>query len=153
MLYKKQEKSDHWVIIPLRHEAKLIFTRQFQNKIPALTNPEFNRHIKTIGTLAGINQTIRFSYKKGNANVVIVKPKYEWITSHTARRSFCTNEFLAGTPVELIMKISGHKRTKDFYKYIRISPEEAAYKIKELWLARGDIKLVKEEIRETECAM
>jgi site-specific recombinase XerD len=153
MLYKKQEKSDHWVIIPLRHEAKLIFTRQFQNKIPALTNPEFNRHIKTIGTLAGINQTIRFSYKKGNANVVIVKPKYEWITSHTARRSFCTNEFLAGTPVELIMKISGHKRTKDFYKYIRISPEEAAYKIKELWLARGDIKLVKEEIRETECAI
>ena len=30
------------------------------------------------------------------------------------------------------MKISGHKRTKDFYKYIRISAEEAANKIKEL---------------------
>lgn len=25
MLYKKQEKSDHWVVIPLREEAKLIF--------------------------------------------------------------------------------------------------------------------------------
>ncbi len=32
MLYKKQEKSDHWVIIPLREEAKLIFIRQFQHK-------------------------------------------------------------------------------------------------------------------------
>lgn len=151
MLYKKQEKSDHWVIIPLRHEAKLIFTRQFRDRIPQLTNPEFNRHIKTLGILAGINQNIRFSYKKGNQNIVIAKPKYEWITSHTARRSFCTNEFLAGTPVELIMKISGHKRTKDFYKYIRISPEEAANKIKELWLSRGDIKLIKEKVRETEC--
>jgi len=50
-----------------------------------------------------------------------------------------------GTPVELIMKISGHKRTKDFYKYIRITPEEAAVKIKELWLARNDMKLIKEE--------
>lgn len=147
MLYKKQEKSDHWVIIPLRHEAKLIFTRQFRNRIPQLTNPEFNRHIKTIGKLAGIMRLIKFSHKKGNQNIVETRPKYEWITSHTARRSFCTNEFLAGTPVELIMKISGHKRTKDFYKYIRITPEEAANKIKELWLARDDMKLVKEKLK------
>lgn len=144
MLYKKQEKSDHWVIIPLREEAKLIFTRQFRDKISELTNPEFNRHIKTIGKLAGVTRLVKFSYKKGNQNVAVTRPKYDWITSHTARRSFCTNEFLAGTPVELIMKISGHKRTKDFYKYIRITPEEAANKIKELWLARDDMKLIKE---------
>jgi integrase len=144
MLYKKQEKSDHWVVIPLREEAKLIFTRQFKEKIPSLTNPEFNRHIKTIGKLAGITKLVKFSYKKGNKSITITKPKFDWITSHTARRSFCTNEFLEGTPVELIMKISGHKRTKDFYKYIRITPEEAANKIKELWLARNDMKLIKD---------
>ena len=144
MLYKKQEKSDHWVIIPLREEAKHIFTRQFKEKIPTLTNPEFNRHIKTIGKLAGLNRSIKFSYKKGNKSIEVVKPKYDWVTSHTARRSFCTNEFLAGTPVELIMKISGHKRTKDFYKYIRISPEEAANKIKELWIKRDGMRLVHE---------
>jgi site-specific recombinase XerD len=144
MLYKKQEKSDHWVIIPLREEAKHIFTRQFKDLIPALTNPEFNRHIKTIGKLAGLNRSIKFSYKKGNKSIEVIKPKYDWITSHTARRSFCTNEFLAGTPVELIMKISGHKRTKDFYKYIRISPEEAANKIKELWIKRDGMRLVQE---------
>jgi len=145
MLHKKQEKSDHWVIIPLREEAKLIFTRQFQDKIPNLSNPEFNLHIKTIGKLADIDQLIKFSYKKGSKSISITKQKFEWITSHTARRSFCTNEFLAGTPAELIMKISGHKRTKDFYKYIRISPEEAANRIKQLWLARNDMRLIKDE--------
>jgi hypothetical protein len=62
--------------------------------------------------------------------VVIVGPKYGWVTSHTCRRSFCTKEFLAGTPVDLIMKISGHKRLRDFYKYIRITPEEAGQKLK-----------------------
>jgi len=143
MLYKKQEKSDHWVIIPLRKEAKLIFTRQFKDRIPKLSNPEFNRHIKSVGKLAEINSLTKFSFKKGTQTIVISKPKFDWITSHTARRSFCTNEFLAGTPVELIMKISGHKRTKDFYKYIRITPEEAAHKIKELWMARNDMELVK----------
>jgi len=88
MLYKKQEKSDHWVIIPWQ----LIFTRQFRDRIPALTNPEFNRHIKTIGKLAGITQLIKFSYKKGNQNIVETKSKYEWITSHTARMGFAHPE-------------------------------------------------------------
>jgi integrase len=139
MLYKKQEKSDHWVVIPLRKEAKEIFTEQFKKKIPTFTNPEFNRHIKTIGKLAGLNQRIKFSYKKGNKTVEVSKPKYDWITSHTARRSFCTNEFLAGIPVKLIMKISGHKNEKDFYKYIRVTPEEAAQKIKDLWHERNNM--------------
>jgi integrase len=142
MLYKKQAKSDHWVIIPLREEAKAIFIRQFHEKKRSFTNPEFNRHIKTIGEMAGINHTIKFSHKRGNKTIEEIKPKYDWISSHTARRSFCTNEFLAGTPVELIMKISGHKSIKDFYKYIRISPEEAANKIKTLWIERNGMRLI-----------
>src|SRR5205085_5473374 len=132
LLYKKQEKSEHWVVIPLRKEAKAIFSKQFKEKMPKLTNPEFNRHIKTIGKLAGIQERIRFSYKKGNKNIEVVKPKYEWITSHTARRSFCTNEFLAGTPVKLIMKIRGHKKETHFYNYIIISTKDVTKNIKEI---------------------
>ena len=86
----------------------------------------------TVGKLAEILQPIKHSYMKGNRNIAEIKPKYEWITSHTCRRSFCTNEFLAGTPVDLIIKISGHKSLKDFYKYIKIAPEQAGQKIKEL---------------------
>lgn len=138
MLYKKQGKSDHWVVIPLRSTAYDIIVNRFKNKIPKTTNEELNRHIKKIGQLAGIGMLIKASYKKGNQDIVVTKPKYAWITSHTCRRSFCTNEFLAGTPPELIMKISGHKSLKDFYKYIRITPEEAGKKIQEIWEKRGE---------------
>ena len=144
MLYKKQQKSDHWVVIPLRPEAKEIIKRRFSKDVPPPTNAEFNRHIKTVAELAGINATIKHSYKKGNKDVVEIKPKFKWITSHTCRRSFCTNEFLAGTPVELIMKISGHKSVKDFYKYIRVTPEEAGQKIKELWEKRDGMNVFEE---------
>ncbi len=116
MLHKKQGKSDGWVVIPLRKEAINLFNNEFKKQIPIMTNAEFNRHIKTIGKPAGINNLIQFSFKNGYKDVLVTKPKYDWITSHTCRRSFCTNEFLAGTPVELIMKISGHKSVKDFYK-------------------------------------
>src|ERR1022692_819504 len=145
MLHKKQDKSDHWVVIPLRLEANYILMNQFRENIPTVTNAEFNCHIKTIGKLSGITEAIKFSHKKGNRDIITVKPKYARITSHTCRRSFCTNEFLAGTPAELIMKISGHKSLRDFYKYIRISPEEAGQKIKELWEKRGDMTLLKRE--------
>ncbi|MEP7371750.1 MAG: site-specific integrase [Chitinophagaceae bacterium] len=139
MLYKKQWKSDHWVVIPLRNQANNILMHHFKSGIPEISNAKFNKYVKEVGRLAGVDTPIKFSHKKGNKNVVIVKPKYGWITSHTCRRSFCTNEFLAGTPVELIMKISGHKSIKDFYRYIRITPEEAGQKIKEIWLQRGEI--------------
>jgi integrase len=143
MLHKKQEKSVHWVVIPLRKEAKAIFTDQFRDDIPRICNSEFNQKIKEIGKLAGIDQPIKFSYRKANRMIDVKRPKFAWITSHTARRSFCTNEFLAGTPVYLIMKISGHKREKDFYRYIRVDPQEAALKVKELWMQRGDFELLK----------
>ena len=138
-LHKKQQKSDHTVIIPLRDQAKTILERRFSRSIPTHSNPEFNQHIKTIAKMAGLTQMVKHSYKRGNKKIEEMKPKYAWITSHTCRRSFCTNEFLAGTPVELIMKISGHKNVKDFYKYIRISNEQAAEKIKMLWIERGEI--------------
>jgi integrase len=141
MLYKKQQKSDGWVVIPLRKEIADMFENEFKEDIPTVINSEFNLHIKELGRIAGITELIKFSYKKGHKDVVEILPKYEWITSHTCRRSFCTNEFLAGTPVELIMKISGHKSVKDFYKYIRISPEEAAQKIMKLWQNRGDMEM------------
>lgn len=141
-IYKKQEKSDHWVVIPLRSVAEDILNH-FDCQIPAISNPEFNYQIKEVAKIAGICSLTKFSYKKGKQDIVTIKPKYGWVTSHTCRRSFCTNEFLAGTPVELIMKISGHKSLKDFYKYIRITPEEASRKIKEIWTNRGEITTVR----------
>jgi integrase len=142
MLHKKQEKSNHWVIIPLRATAKYILDEKFKNGIPQVSNAEFNGTIKQIGELAGLNSTIKFSHKQGNRKIITSKPKHNWITSHTCRRSFCTIEFLAGTPVELIMKISGHKSLKDFYKYIKISPEEAAGKIRDIWNSRGELHAI-----------
>lgn len=143
MLYKKAEKTDCWVVIPLRSEAKEIFIRQFKGKTHSISNPVFNRYIKIIAELAGITDPITFSYKKGNRDVVVTKSKAQWVTSHTCRRSFCTNEYLAGTDINLIMKISGHKTHKDFFKYIRITQQEAALKMQQIWLERDNMQAFK----------
>jgi integrase len=61
------------------------------------------------------------------------KAKCEWITPHTCRRSFSTNEFLDGTPVDLIMAISGHRTEKTFRKYIKADNLQKAHMIRKLW--------------------
>jgi integrase len=140
LLYKKQKKSDHWVVIPLRKEALEMVEQLFRENSQMSSNPDFNRNVKIIGKLAGINSLITFMHRKGSTQIKVSKAKCDWITSHTARRSFCTNEFLAGTPVKIIMQISGHKKEKDFYRYIKISPEEAAKVIQQIWQERNNMQ-------------
>jgi hypothetical protein len=48
------------------------------------------------------------------------------IKTNTARRSGATNMCLAGIPSLDIMKITGHKTEREFFKYIRITKEETA---------------------------
>ena len=90
--------------------------------------------------MAGIDEPITFSDKKSNKDIVLTKPKAQWIMWHTCRRSFCTNEYLAGTDVSLIMKISGNKTHKEFFKYIRVAQEEAARQIEEIRDVRNKMK-------------
>ena len=74
---------------------------------------------------------------QGGKHIVIKKPKYEFITSHTARRSFATNEYMAkGLNVRDIMAITSHKTEKSFYKYIRQTPKENAERVKVIWKER-----------------
>lgn len=65
-----------------------------------------------------------------------IRPKFDWITSHTCRRSFCTDEFLDGTPIIVIMAISGHKTEKAFRKYIKADNLEKTKMIEKIWKDR-----------------
>lgn len=53
--------------------------------------------------------------------------------AYMCRRSFCTNEFLDGTPVQLIIAISGHKTEKAFRRYIKAGQIQKAFMIKKIW--------------------
>ncbi len=62
MLYKKQFKTKHWVVIPLRDEANYIFVNNFNKNIPTISNPDFNYKIKGVGRVAGLLQPVKHSY-------------------------------------------------------------------------------------------
>lgn len=76
---------------------------------------KFNDYIKDAAKLSGIEEMVEV--RKGSS--IEVMPKYDLISSHTARRSFCTNLYLDGIPIQNIMAISGHKKEETFRLYIR----------------------------------
>ncbi len=114
-------KTKDTVNIPLRPELSKILTK-WDYTIPEMTSQELGRYIKEIGKRAGIVSNVEIKESKGNQTIINRKPKYEMITSHTARRSFATNMFYDGmNPID-IMKITGHKKLDTFQKYIVSDP-------------------------------
>jgi integrase len=133
MLYVVQKKTLTPVVAPLRAEAKAILIDKYGMRMPKISHIKFNKYVKEIVRLAGITAPVKITHKKGIWLVEETKPKYAWMSSHTCRRSFCTNEYLAGTPVDLIMAVSGHKSEKCFRRYIKADGIKKALMIKEIW--------------------
>lgn len=73
-----------------------------------------NRVIKRICRKCGITQMVKL-YTQGKWQI---RPKYELVGSHTARRSFATQLAQRNVPVPTISKLMGHSDVKMTSKYI-----------------------------------
>lgn len=123
------EKTKTPVIIPLSKRVKEILSRY--PKVPkSKENQPLNRYLKEIAQLAEINEPVKYQTTQGGKRSTIACEKWEMVSTHTARRSFATNLYLAGAPIVEIMKITGHKTETQFLKYIKITKDDAA---KKLW--------------------
>ena len=67
---------------------------------------------------------------RGGKRHMAVHPKYELVSSHTARRSYITNMYVEGIlSPEQIRSISGHKSEESFKRYLCQNLEEEAKEI------------------------
>ena len=65
-----------------------------------------------------------------NGKGEIIVPRYNCVTTHTARRSGITNMYLSHKFTILqMMHVSGHKTQKTFMDYIKLSSDEIADEI------------------------
>jgi len=122
-------KTDSAVSIPLHYRVKEILHKYNGNLPKGISNQKTNDYLKTIAQKAGIEETVSKRQTQGATVIHNQQPKYELVTTHTARRSFATNAFLGNVPTIQIMKITGHKTEKSFMKYIRISGQDSATKL------------------------
>ena len=119
---KKTKKSVNCYITP---KIKEIMDLRHNGLPPKkILDKDLNKNIKRVGELLNFNLKIECISKKGGKEIVEYIEKYKLIHSHTARRSFCTNNYKKGNSIIDIMHFSGHTTEREFYKYIRIIGEE-----------------------------
>jgi integrase len=122
-----QQKTGTSITIPVVDKTTVdILLNKFPHKI---SSQSFNRFLKELCKACKIDsETTGFLMGDNGRKSLVTGPKYQFISSHDLRRSFCTNHFNAGTPSSKIMAISGHKRESTFFGYVGAtqSKDEAA---------------------------
>jgi len=133
MLTYRQQKTNTQVTIPLHPVVDEILKKHDFEMPDVISNQKFNDYIKDVCRLAGIDEMESITRTIGGKLTTEIKPKYKLVSSHTCRRSFCTNMYLRGLDTMMIRSISGHKTEKSFLKYIKVSQQQHAEMMAEKW--------------------
>jgi integrase len=129
LIHLQTYKGTTKVIIPILAETRSILLK-YDYKLPSsISNQKFNDYVKEVGKLAGINNIERSSIDRATGEDVEFKHKYELISTHTARRSFCTNMYNDKVPTLDICSITGHKTETEFLKYLKVDKSDHALRV------------------------
>ncbi|NEV93045.1 site-specific integrase [Psychroflexus sp. YR1-1] len=126
----KNKKTGKRVEIPIKKELQDILEKYDNNFPSKVSDAKVNLYIKPICKAAGLNEPVEMKITEGGKTLVTSVPKYDRVSNHTARRSFCTNAYNAGMQPTDIMTISGHTTEKSFFTYIKSTSRERFSKIK-----------------------
>jgi len=93
------------------------------NALPVPCNQDYNKFLKPLAKLAGINEIITLVHFAGDNRIERTYEKWQLISSHTARRSFITNGLALGIGSEVIRSWTGHKSEESFKAYYEVVKE------------------------------
>ena len=132
------EKTKTFVSIPVHWMIREILNKRNGNLPEKISDPKFNKHIKSISKRLKFNQSMMggvstVDEKTGiKRKVVKVYEKHELVTSHICRRSFATNNY--GTvPNQTLMAICGWASEEQMLDYIKKTNREHAETLKKVW--------------------
>jgi integrase len=122
----RNQKTKNKVSIPISSLLNDILAKRDYHFPEFMSDQKFNDYIKEVGRLAGIDSECEIKQHKNTKHELDKGPKYLMMSSHTGRRTFCTNAYLAGISESWIMQISGHTSYNSFKEYIKADHLERA---------------------------
>jgi len=147
LLRIRTAKTGKVVQIPLHSCVKEIMSKyagEFANSLPpAVSNQKMNFYLKEVAArVSSLQVVVMISSTVAGSRKNLSKKKYEFVTTHTARRSFATNLYSKGCPTRSIMAITGHQTESAFRSYIRLNNEEHASIVQQFMNQGSNLKVV-----------
>lgn len=145
-----QKKTKNNVVIPILAPELETLLEKYDYNVPRIIDVSLNRSIKKIcqklaETVPSLNEKIRTRLSKSERIMEknakergeilfeydrdghVLKPKYQLVMSHTARRTCITLMYLSKSyTTAQMMTVSGHKKETTFRGYIKLSLDEFA---------------------------
>ncbi|MEP2059136.1 MAG: phage integrase SAM-like domain-containing protein [Maribacter litoralis] len=117
-----QKKVNKAVTIPVLPKVLEIYENGLPYKVSI---QKLNKHFKTICQKAEINEMVmgRLRDKKTGRGLKKLRPKWQYIGTHTGRRSFASNHY-GELPTPMIMAVTGHKKESSFLTYLNTDNED-----------------------------
>lgn len=105
------QKTKTEVIQPLHHKLiKYLYAQPTYIPCPSVINRTIQRICEYLRIDEEVTLFVCGKLKKG--------PKWQFVTSHTARRSLCTNLALRNVPIGVIAAIAGHQNVNTTSRYL-----------------------------------
>src|SRR5665647_279896 len=142
----KTEKTRESLKIPLNQHARNLLKKYGSENEerplpPTISNQKTNEYLKELCEIAEIDELIEIEKFSGSKKIIIKKPKYNFVTTHTARRTFVTLSLEKGIRAEVVMDITGHKKYQTFKRYIKITDTVKLLEMAKVW-DRPNLKAV-----------
>lgn len=123
-------------VIPLNNYSKALLDKYkdtIYEPLPVISSQKFNEYIKKCCKEAEINTLVTITRYIGQRRVDKTVPKYELITSHTARKTFVTNSLILGMKEIVVRNITGHKKESSFRRYVKIAEDFKRQEMDSTW--------------------
>jgi len=107
------------VVVPFTGFVRnaLPILQKYNYTLPVISNQKFNEYLKVVGEIAELDHPVRIIRFSGVKEVQIRQPKYGFMSSHMARRTFVTIMLEKGVPVTIVQKITQHSDIRMLMKY------------------------------------
>jgi site-specific recombinase XerD len=118
-----QKKTSSRVAIPifprLRERMEMMF-KKYPKGMAEISNQKFNDYVKDLGKLAGFDRIHTWVTKTGTKVKEHSDFRYNLLSSHSMRRSFCTLSLKQNIPAKTIMEVTGHRKYTQFAAYCKV---------------------------------
>jgi len=143
MVNKMTRKNQKAVKVPLNKYAQKILDRYSAEVYPLrqISNQRANEYIKHCLKEIAYNHEKGDLFKRkvlkikvsGRKVTEIVKPLYDAITFHIARKTFITNSLMLGVNLQALQEMGAPKNQRDLKKYMKITEAYKSQVMSETW--------------------
>ena len=139
LIIRVEKTKENNISIPLnKYALAIIADRKGPTLFSGLANQTVNTQLKECARIAGIDKATTKSRVSGSVITNSTRPKWELITFHVARKTFVTNSLILGMDERTIRSITGHKKEKNFQRYVKLADSFKRESMNKTW---NNIKL------------